>query len=205
MFEKKRDQGNLIQIGILYLTVLLGVAAGGTAMPRDGVLSTQVNGAVQRSDGTMEETIGLRRLASGLSSGSEAMLALRGSQSENNHNKDTLEPPIVDMECNIDRIGNYVSCYSSPVNSAEEAETLFAKLLYELQTALPSDSWIGIQKQPGIASSRSHSYQDQRSNAHIDIDIVAPPTAHGSASYVVSIFGWPGYKLAGYDELDWKP
>jgi hypothetical protein len=149
----------------------------------------------------------LQRLALDLSSGSEAMCALRGSRSESNHNKDTLEPPIADMECNIDRIANYVWCYSSPVNSAEQAEALFVKFLYQLQTALPSESWRGIEKQPGIASSRSHSYQDQRSNAHIDIDIdiVARPKTDGSASYVVSIFGWPGYNLPAYDELDWKP
>jgi hypothetical protein len=83
MFEKKRNQENLIQIG-MYLTVLLAgsVAAGGTALAQDGLLSTQVNGVVQRSDGTTEEAIRLRRLALGLSSGSEAMSALRGSQSE---------------------------------------------------------------------------------------------------------------------------
>jgi hypothetical protein len=197
-----------MQTNISYLMGLLlagSLVAAGTAIAADDFLSRQVSSEIQRSDEAIQESSALGRLALGLSSGPEAMRALRGSQSENSHSKDRLEPPIVEMECNIDRIANYVSCYSSPVNSAAEAERLFAKLLYELQTALPSDSWRGVAKQPGIASSRSHSYEDQRSNAHIDIDIVARPKAQGPDSYIVSIFGWPGYKLAGYDELGWNP
>jgi hypothetical protein len=197
-----------MQIRILYLTGLLlagSFVAAGTAIASDDFLFRQVNSDIQRSDETTQETSALRRLVLGLSSGREAVRALGGSQSENHPNKDRLEPPIVEMECNIDRIANYVSCYSSPVHSEEEAETLFAKLLYQLQAALPSDSWRGIQKEPGTASSRSYTYEDQRSNAHIDIDIIARPKPGGPDSYIVSIFGWPGYKLAGYDEFDWHP
>jgi len=197
-----------MQIRILYLTGLLltgSVVAADTAKASDELLYRQVNSDILRSDETSQESSALRRLAVGLSSGREAVRALGSSQSENNHNKDRLDPPIVEMECSIDRIANYVSCYSSPVRSKEEAETLFAKLLYQLQAALPSDSWRGIQKKPGIASSQSYTYEDQRSSAHIDIDIIAGPRPHGSDSYIVSIFGWPGYKLVGYEELDWHP
>jgi hypothetical protein len=197
-----------MRINIAYLTALFlagSVVATGTGMAWGDLLTGQVNSGIQRSGETSQDNSALRRLAVGLSSGAEAVRALRGSQIENNYNKEKLETPIVEMECNIDRIANYISCYSSPVNSAAEAETLFAKLLHELQTALPSDSWRGVAKKPGIASTRSHSYEDQTSNARIDIDIVARPKAHGPDSYIVSIFGWPGYKLAGYDELDRHP
>ena len=205
MLEKRIERVNLIQINISYLTGLLlagSLLAAGAVIASDDFLSRQLNSDIQRSDETSQESNALARLVVSLSSGPEAMRALRGSQSENNHNKDRLEPPIVEMECNIDRIANYVSCYSSPVHSEEEAETLFAKLLYQLQAALPSDSWRGIQKASGIASSRSYTFADQSSKAHIDIDIVARPKPHGTNGYMVSIFGWPGYKLAGYDDLD---
>jgi hypothetical protein len=208
MLEKRIERVNLIQINISCLTGLLlagSVVAADTAKASDELLYRQVNSDILRSDETSQESSALRRLAGGLSAGPEAVRALRGSQSENNHNKDRLDPPIVEMECSIDRIANYVSCYSSPVHSEEEAETLFAKLLYQLQAALPSDSWRGTQKEPGIASSRSYTFADQSSNAHIDIDIVARPKPHGTNGYMVSIFGWPGYKLPGYDELDWHP
>jgi hypothetical protein len=206
MLEKRIERVNLIQINISCLTGLLlagSLVAAGATIASDDFLSRQLNSDIQRSDETSQESNALARLAVSLSSGPEAMRALRGSQSENSHNKDRLESLIVEMECNIDRIANYVSCYSSPVHSEEEAETLFAKLLYQLQAALPSNNWSGIQKEPGTASNRSYTYQDQRSNAHIDIDIIARPKPRGPDSYIVSIFGWPGYKLAGYDEFDW--
>jgi hypothetical protein len=197
-----------MQIRILYLTGLLltgSVVAAGTAKGSDELLYRQVNSDIQGSDETSQESSALRRLAVGLSSGREAVRALGSSQSENNHNKDSLDPPIVEMECSIDRIANYVSCYSSPVRSKEEVETLFAKVLDQLQAALPSDSWRGIEKEPGTASSRSYTFTDQSSNARIDVDIMARSMPQGPSSYIVSIFGWPGYKLLGYDELDWHP
>jgi hypothetical protein len=208
MLEKGRERVNPMQITILYLTGLLlagSLITAGNGMASGDVFSRQVNSDIQRSEETSQESNALARLAVSLSSGREAMRALGSSQNENNHNKYRLDPPIVEMECNIDRIGNYVSCYSSSVHSEQEAETLFAKFLDQLQTALPSDSWTGIQKTPGVASSRSHTYKDQRSNARIDIDIVARSKPHGPNGYIVSIFGWPGYKLPGYDDLDWHP
>ena len=54
----------------------------------------------------------LRRLAGALSSGSEAMRQFHGLRSENEDNKDDLNPAIPGMECYIDRILSYVSCYS---------------------------------------------------------------------------------------------
>ena len=186
-----------MQINISYLTAvfLAGclVSAGPAVARDDDVFTGQANSDVQRSDDTTQETSALRRLALGLSSGREAVRALRGSQSENNHNKDRLELPIVEMECDIDRIANYVSCYSFPIHTEEEAVTLFSSLVDQLQAALPSDRWIGAGKEPGLgtASIRSYTYEDQNSYAHIDIGIIAGTGPSGQNFYMVAIFGWP--------------
>jgi hypothetical protein len=186
-----------MQINISYLTAvfLAGslVSAGPAVAWDDDVFTGQASSEVQGSDETIQESSALGRLALGLSSGPEAVRALRGSQSENNHNKDRLELPIVEMECSIDRIANYVSCYSSPVHSEEEAETLFTRLIDDLQAGLPSDRWIGAGKEPGLgtASIRSYTYEDQNSYAHIDIGIIAGTGPSGQNFYMVAIFGWP--------------
>jgi hypothetical protein len=111
-------------------------------------------------------------------------------QSDNSDKKNTLNPPIAGIECDIDRIASYISCYSSRT-AADEAETLFTRLVDELRAALPSDRWKGMNMAPGVASIRSYTYLDQASNAHIDIDIIGLPGREAQSSYIVSIFGWP--------------
>src|SRR5262245_50883326 len=54
----------------------------------------------------------LRALVGALSSGSEAMQPFHGLRSEHEDNKDDLNPAIPGLECYVDRIFNYVSCYS---------------------------------------------------------------------------------------------
>ena len=147
---------------------------------------------VQLSDShegqTNQETSALRRLASALSAGNEAMTHLRGSQTEYRE-KDRLKLPIPGMECDVDRIGNYVSCYSSVIGTREEAGNRFIRFVNELQSALPSDRWRKVKEEPRIDSTRRYTYQDQGSDAHIDIDLI--PRAD---SYMVTIFGWTATK-----------
>jgi hypothetical protein len=100
-------------------------------------------------------------------------------------------PPIAGMNCYLDRIAIHVSCHSSLVDTEEEAVTLFSRVVDEVQAALPSDRWRGMQKEPGTASIRSYTYEDQRSNAHIDIDITAGAGPSGQNFYMVSFFAWP--------------
>lgn len=89
---------------------------------------------------TNQETSALGRLALALSAGNDAMGPLRGSQTEYRE-KDKLKPPIPDMECDVDRIVSYVSCYSSVIGTREEAGNLFTRFTDELQSILPSDKW----------------------------------------------------------------
>ena len=147
---------------------------------------------VQLSDShegqTNQETSALRRLASALSAGNEAMIHLRGSQTEYRE-KDRLKLPILGMECDVDRIVNYVSCYGSVIRTREEAVERFIEIVNELQSALPSDRWSKVKEEPRIDSTRSYTFEDQGSDAHIDIDLI--PRAD---SYMVTIFGWTATK-----------
>jgi len=147
---------------------------------------------VQLSDShegqTNQETSALRRLASALSAGNEAMIHLRGSQTEYRE-KDRLKLPFLGMECDVDRIVNYVSCYSSAIGTREEAGNRFIRFVNELQSALPSDRWRKVKEEPRIDSTRRYTYQDQDSNAHIDIDLIPRDD-----SYMVTIFGWTATK-----------
>jgi hypothetical protein len=132
----------------------------------------------------------LSRLAGGLSSGSEAMRQFHGLRSESQDNKDDLDPAIPGMECYIDRILSYVSCYSPSMGTEKEADTLFRLMVDELQAALPSKRWVGMKQEPGIDSIRKFLYQDQKSYAHIDMDIVPRIEPDGRNSYMISMFAW---------------
>ena len=100
-------------------------------------------------------------------------------------------PPIAGMNCYLDRIAIHVSCHSSLVDTEEEAVTLFSRVVDEVQAALPSDRWRGMQKEPGTAWIRSYTYEDQTSNAYIDIDITHRTGPSGQSFYMVSLFAWP--------------
>jgi hypothetical protein len=48
-----------------------------------------------------------------------------------------------------------------------------------------------MKHEPGVESIRSYLYQDQKSAAHIDVDIVPRIDFHGTASYIISMFAGP--------------
>jgi hypothetical protein len=191
--RKMRDERNPMKDQILLASLLLvGCLVGSSLVERsEDVASGDRRGDIHPSSETSQQNNALRSLALALSSGKEAMRPFRGSRSENDPDKDRLNPPIAGMDCYLDRIATYVSCFSSLVHTEEEAVTLFTSLIDELQTALPSDRWRGMQKDPGSASIRSYTYADQRSNARIDIDIIAGTGPSGQSIYMVSSFGWP--------------
>src|SRR5215470_7167552 len=157
----------------------------GIAFASKQVVSRQVTSESVSTHQTNQETSTLERLALALSAGNDAMRPLRGSQTEYRE-KDRLDPPIPDMECDVDRIVSYVSCYSFAMGTREEAGNLFTRFVDDLQSTLPSDRWRKVEEEPRINSTRSCTYADQESDAHIDIDLIAL-----SDSYIVAIFGWP--------------
>jgi hypothetical protein len=156
----------------------------GTAFASEHVASTLKTSESVQSSQTNQETSALWRLALALSAGDEAMRPLRGSQTEAGQ-KDRLKLPIPGMACDVDRIVSYVSCYSSLIRDKEEAGHRFTEFVEEFQSILPSDRWRRIQEEPRLDSIRSYTYEDQESDAHIDIDLVARVD-----SYMVTIFGW---------------
>jgi hypothetical protein len=76
------------------------------------------------------------------------------------------------MDCSVDRIANYVSCYASAIGSKEEASRRFVRLINELQAVLPSDRWRGEETHAEIDAIRSYTYEDRNCNARIDIDLI---------------------------------
>ena len=109
------------------LLLIASLVATGTAIASEDVLSEPVKADIQPSSKMSQGNSALSSLALALSSGKDAMRSFRGSGSENLPEKDRLNPPIAGMDCYLGRIATYVSCYSSLVDTEEEAVTLFSK------------------------------------------------------------------------------
>ena len=77
------------------------------------------------------------------------------------------------MNCGIDRILSYVSCYSAVINNEKEAENVFNQLVDDVKAALPPDRWGPVQATPTLGSVRSISYQDGKTGARIDIELLS--------------------------------
>jgi len=178
---------------LLAALLLVGCLVGNSLVERsEDVASGHRRADIHPSSESSQQSDALRSLALALSSGKEEGLRpFRGSRSEGDPYKDRLNPPIAGMNCYLDRIAIHVSCHSSLVDTEKEAVTLFSRLVDEVQAALPSDRWSGMQKEPGTAWIRSYTYEDQRSNAYIDIDITHRTGPSGQSFYMVSLFAWP--------------
>jgi hypothetical protein len=72
----------------------------------------------------------------------------------------------------------------------KDAEAMFTRLMDDVQTALPSDSWRQLEGVPHISMVRSTTYQHRKSGARIDIDLMAHATREEQVSYSLRIFGW---------------
>jgi hypothetical protein len=178
-----------IRFGFFALALLVASLAGSYPTGASQNFPDE-QGETQPTDDTSEGKSMIRRLAMALSSGRAAMAPFHGSRIENSNYKSRLTPLISGMECSIDHIASYVSCYSSPIETEDEAVTLFTRLVDALQSSLPTGRWIGI-KGLQTASVRSATYRDQNSSAHIDIDIITRLALGGRNAYVVSAFAWP--------------
>ncbi|TMB65273.1 MAG: hypothetical protein E6J54_26135 [Deltaproteobacteria bacterium] len=133
----------------------------------------------------------LRQIAIGLSGGSEAMRALRGAPDEDAR-KYRLHPTLPEMNCSIDRILSYLSCYGAVINNEKEAENVFKQLVDDVKAALPAGRWEVVKVEPRVGSVRSITYEDRKS-ARIDIELLVSSTMEVQSSYVVSLYGWPRF------------
>ena len=115
----------------------------------------------------------VRQVAIALAAGSNAVQDLRGPPIENS-NLDRLKLPTPGMDCGIDRSLMYVACHSASLNR-NEAEAMFARIIDDVQTALPSDSWRPVETGPDAGLIRNSSYRHWKSGARIDIDLVPRP------------------------------
>jgi len=135
----------------------------------------------------------LGQIAIALAGGSDAMRALRGVRSADAQ-KGRLQTPLPGMDCGIDRILSYLSCYSAPIIDKKEAENAFAQLVDDVKAGLPSANWRPITVVPTIDSIQSISYQDWQSGTQIDIELRVRPTMEAQHSYVISVYRWPKFK-----------
>jgi hypothetical protein len=137
---------------------------------------------------TSHEINVVRQVAIALAAGSDAVQDLRGPPIENS-NLDRLKLPTPGMDCGIDRSLMYVACHSASLHK-KEAEAMFARIIDDVQTALPADSWRAVEAAPPAGLIRSSSYQHRKSGARIDIDLVARPGGDTEPRYWVRVFGW---------------
>ena len=175
------------------LFLVSSLSAGKTSFASEETSSEATKTRISPSSETSQERNVLRQLAVALAASSQALSRYRGSTIDNEEGKEwfnPLNPPIPGMDCSVDDIANYVSCYGSAIGSKEEASQRFIGLINELQAVLPSDRWRGEETQPEVDSIRSYTYEDQNSDAHIDIDLIGQLDVEGDYSYLVRIFGW---------------
>ena len=171
-------------LGILFFLSSLGANPGlafegGSSMTTDATTL-----ALQSSQASNV----LRQIAVALAEGSEAMRALRGSAED--HQNDRLQPALPGMNCAINRILSYVSCYSAVINNQKQAENAFQQLVDDVKAALPSEKWGPIEAIPRVGSVRSISYQDGKSAARIDIELIVSSMMGVESSYFISLYGW---------------
>ena len=130
----------------------------------------------------------VRQVAIALAAGSDAIQDLRGPPIENS-NLDRLKLPTPGMDCGIARTIMYVACHSASLKK-EEAEAMFARIIGDMQTALPSDSWGQVEAVPYTGLIRSISYHNWKSGAQIDVDLMVQPAEEAQPLYWVRVFGW---------------
>ena len=96
------------------------------------------------------------------------------------------------MNCSIDRILSYLSCYGAVINNEKEAENVFKQLVDDVKAALPAGRWEVVKVEPRVGSVRSITYEDRKS-ARIDIELLVSFIMEVQSSYVVSLYGWPRF------------
>ena len=167
--------------------ILSGFIVGKASFASEVNSSTDRKTIVSPSGERKQERRALQQLVLTLAAGGATWDSSKIDAQETKH---PLNPTIPEMDCSVDEIADYVSCYGSPIASKKEAEDRFTGLIDELQAVLPSERWQGAETEPRIGSIRSYTCRDQDSDAQIDIDIAPQWSANEEISHVITIFGW---------------
>jgi hypothetical protein len=175
---------------VLALSLVLIVIGEAPARAADATPAEVRPDDIQASVDVSQRANTFSRLAAAIAAGRAAMQPFHGLPSSDGENKDKLDPQIPGLDCYIDRMLNYVSCFGALIDSQEAADLLFTRFVGELEAVLPAEKWQGSKKEPGVNSVRSYVYADRKSDAHIDIDVVAEHAKDRDGLYVVSIFAW---------------
>ena len=160
------------------------IAAGGRSLAADET------SAMTASDYSEQERLALQQLAAILTADSAAWQVGPDSNVDGEPANRALHPPIPRMSCNIDRVAKFVACYAPATASEAEAERRFTELSAELATVLPTENWNGMEAAPRLDAVHSYTWQNQDSDATIDIDIISQESSEQETSYIVTIFGW---------------
>jgi hypothetical protein len=170
--------------------IFSGLIAANTSFASDVNSPVGTTTSISPSGESSQERRALQQLAVMLMAEDGTRRSFHDSNSDDDETKHPLEPTIPEMNCNVNDIANYVSCYGSAIGHKERAERRFTGLIDELQAVLPPDRWAGAEIEPRIGSIRSYTWEDQLSDARVDIDIVPQFSSDEKISYVVTIFGW---------------
>ena len=182
----------------MYHTILIwtasflfsGLIAGKTSFASEVNSSVDTKASISPSSESGQEGRALEQLAVRLAAGGGAWRSSHDSKPDDDETKHPLDPTIPDMNCNVDDLANYVSCYGPAIGQKEGAERRFTGLINELQAVLPPERWTGAETEPRTGSIRSYTSRDQDSDAQIDIDIAPRWSPNEEISYVITIFGW---------------
>ena len=137
---------------------------------------------------TSHEVNIVRQVAIALAAGSDAIKELRGPPIDHS-NLDRLNLPTPGMDCGIARAVVYVACHSASL-SKNEAEAMFARIMDDVQTALPSDRWTSVEAIPHADLIRIKSYYHLKSGAKIDIGLVVYSSEKTQPLYGIRVYGW---------------
>ena len=170
--------------------IFSGLIAGKTSFASDEDSFAGPKTAASASGESGQERRALQQLAAALAAGGGTWSTVHRAKISNEETKERLDLSIPDMNCNVDEIASYISCYGSPIASKEGAQLRFTGLIDGLQAVLSSKQWQGAETEPRIGSIRSYTCRDQASDARIDIDVAPRWSPDAEIAYVVTIFGW---------------
>ena len=170
--------------------IFSGLIAGNTSFASDVNSPVGTTTSISPSDESSQERRALQQLAVMLMAEDGTRRSFHDSNSDDDETKHPLEPTIPEMNCNVDDIANYVSCYGSAIGPKEGAERRFTGLIDELQAVLPPDRWAGRRLSQESVRFAVTPGKINFLTLESYIDIVPQFSSDEKISYVVTIFGW---------------